>query len=113
MKSFFVFKFLIFTLERSVTLVLSNNDSSIILEFEYTFSNSLILSSSIPCAFFAASYSAFSDRSPLSLASAIALAYNYEEVVLILDDLKARKEATKLGFKITGTLGILFKLKLL
>ena len=44
-------------------------------------------------------------------ASAIALAYNYDEVVLILDDLKARKEATKLGFKITGTLGILFKLK--
>ncbi len=44
-------------------------------------------------------------------ASAIALAYNYEEVVLILDDLKARKEATKLGFKITGTLGVLFKLK--
>jgi predicted nucleic acid-binding protein len=44
-------------------------------------------------------------------ASAIALAYNYEEVVLILDDLKARKGATKLGFKITGTLGVLFKLK--
>ena len=44
-------------------------------------------------------------------ASAIALAYNYEEVVLILDDLKARKEAIKLGFRITGTLGVLFKLK--
>lgn len=26
-------------------------------------------------------------------------------------DLKARKEATKLGFSITGTLGVLFKLK--
>lgn len=44
-------------------------------------------------------------------ASAIALAYNYEDAVLILDDLKARKEATRLGFKITGTLGVLYKMK--
>ena len=44
-------------------------------------------------------------------ASAIALAYEYQDVVLIMDDLKARKEATKLGFKITGTLGVLLKLK--
>jgi predicted nucleic acid-binding protein len=44
-------------------------------------------------------------------ASAIALAYDYEKPVLIIDDLKARKEASKLGFKITGTLGVLFRLK--
>jgi predicted nucleic acid-binding protein len=44
-------------------------------------------------------------------ASAIALAYNYKDVILIVDDLKARKEALALGFKITGTLGVLFKLK--
>jgi len=44
-------------------------------------------------------------------ASAIALAYNYKDVILIIDDLKARKEALALGFKITGTLGVLFKLK--
>lgn len=44
-------------------------------------------------------------------ASAIALAYSYNNVILIIDDLKARKEAVKLGFKLTGTLGVLFKLK--
>lgn len=44
-------------------------------------------------------------------ASAIALAYNYHDAVLILDDLKARKEATRLGFRITGTLGVLYKMK--
>ncbi|MDE3184145.1 MAG: DUF3368 domain-containing protein [Bacteroidota bacterium] len=44
-------------------------------------------------------------------ASAIALAYSFDDVILIIDDLKARKEAIALGFKITGTLGVLFKLK--
>ena len=44
-------------------------------------------------------------------ASAIALAFEFENVLLVLDDLKARKEAQKLGFKITGTLGILFGAK--
>ena len=43
--------------------------------------------------------------------SAIALAYDYRDTILIIDDLKARKEAIKLGFKITGTLGVLYKLK--
>ena len=42
-------------------------------------------------------------------ASAIAIALDLEHVLLILDDLKARKIAEKLGFKITGTLGILIK----
>jgi predicted nucleic acid-binding protein len=43
--------------------------------------------------------------------SAIALAVTLENVLLILDDLKGRKEAQRLGFKITGTLGILFSAK--
>lgn len=47
----------------------------------------------------------------LGEASAIALALEKVDVLLILDDLKGRKEAEKLGFKITGTLGILFKAK--
>jgi len=47
----------------------------------------------------------------LGEASAIALALEKVEVLLILDDLKGRKEAEKLGFRITGTLGILFKAK--
>jgi predicted nucleic acid-binding protein len=47
-------------------------------------------------------------------ASAIALAVSLkdvEDVLLVLDDLKARKEAKCLGFRITGTLGILFRAK--
>ena len=43
--------------------------------------------------------------------SAIALALELENVLLVLDDLKARKEAQKMGFKITGSLGILFSAK--
>ena len=43
--------------------------------------------------------------------SAIALAYEYRDAIIIIDDLKARKEAIALGFKITGTLGVLFRLK--
>lgn len=44
-------------------------------------------------------------------ASAIALASEFEDVLLLLDDLKARKLAIKLKFKITGALGILHKAK--
>ena len=47
----------------------------------------------------------------LGEASAIALALEKVDALLILDDLKGRKEAAKLGFKITGTLGILYKAK--
>jgi predicted nucleic acid-binding protein len=43
--------------------------------------------------------------------SAIALAVTLENVLLILDDLKGRREARRLGFKVTGTLGILFSAK--
>jgi predicted nucleic acid-binding protein len=44
-------------------------------------------------------------------ASAIALAAEFENVTLLLDDLKARKLATKLSFKVTGTLGVIHKAK--
>ena len=44
-------------------------------------------------------------------ANAIALAAEYKDVLLLLDDLKARKLATQLKFKITGTLGVIHKAK--
>lgn len=44
-------------------------------------------------------------------ASAIALAKEMDNPLLILDDLKARKLAKKLNLKITGTLGIIHKAK--
>lgn len=44
-------------------------------------------------------------------ASAIALASEYDDAVLLLDDLKARKLALKLNFKITGALGVIHKAK--
>jgi predicted nucleic acid-binding protein len=44
-------------------------------------------------------------------ASAIALATEYDDVLLLLDDLKARKLATRLKFKITGTLGVINRAK--
>jgi len=47
----------------------------------------------------------------LGEASAIALSLEMDDVLLILDDLKGRKEAEKLGCRITGSLGVLFKAK--
>lgn len=44
-------------------------------------------------------------------ASAIALAKEMENPLLILDDLKARKLAKKLKLKITGALGVIHKAK--
>lgn len=44
-------------------------------------------------------------------ASAIALATEFDDVLLLLDDLKARKLATQLKFKITGALGVIHKAK--
>ncbi|MES2703049.1 MAG: DUF3368 domain-containing protein [Bacteroidota bacterium] len=44
-------------------------------------------------------------------ASAIALAIDYDESLLIIDDLKARKFATQLGLDITGTMGVLIEAK--
>ncbi|MDR0814598.1 MAG: DUF3368 domain-containing protein [Bacteroidales bacterium] len=43
--------------------------------------------------------------------SAIALSIELGNVLLIIDDLKGRKEAKRLGLKITGTLGLLFNAK--
>ena len=45
-------------------------------------------------------------------ASAITLALDITNPVLILDDYKARRVAESLGFKITGTLGVIIKAKL-
>ena len=44
-------------------------------------------------------------------ASAIALAEEFEDTILLLDDLKARKLAKKLNLKFTGTLGVIHKAK--
>ena len=44
-------------------------------------------------------------------ASAFALAKEFDDVLILLDDLKARKLATRLNLKITGVLGILTKAK--
>jgi len=44
-------------------------------------------------------------------ASVIALATEYSDVLLLLDDLKARKLAGQLNMKITGTLGVIHKAK--
>jgi predicted nucleic acid-binding protein len=44
-------------------------------------------------------------------ASAIALATEFTDVLLLLDDLKARKLATRLKFKVTGTLGVIHRAK--
>ena len=44
--------------------------------------------------------------------SAIALALEISDSLLILDDIKARKIASQLGLSITGTLGIIIKAKL-
>jgi predicted nucleic acid-binding protein len=44
-------------------------------------------------------------------ASAIALAMELKDVLLVIDDLKGRKEDENLGLKITGTLGVLFRAK--
>ena len=43
--------------------------------------------------------------------SAIALAAEKTDVTLVLDDLKARKIAKRMGFNVTGTLGVLNKAK--
>lgn len=44
-------------------------------------------------------------------ARAIALAKEFDDALLLLDDLKARKLAVRLNLKITGTLGIIHKAK--
>ena len=44
-------------------------------------------------------------------ASAIALATEYDDVLLLLDDLKARKLASKLHLTFTGVLGVIHKAK--
>jgi predicted nucleic acid-binding protein len=45
-------------------------------------------------------------------ASAIALAVEFEDCLLIIDDLKGRKFAQQLGLTITGTMGVIVDAKL-
>jgi predicted nucleic acid-binding protein len=45
----------------------------------------------------------------LGEASIITLAVETDDIVIILDDLKARKLAQRLNLKITGTIGVLIK----
>lgn len=45
-------------------------------------------------------------------ASAIALAMEYENSLLIIDDMKARKIASQLNLNYSGTLGVIIKAKL-
>lgn len=45
-------------------------------------------------------------------ASAIALAMEFENSLLIIDDMKARKIASQLNLNYTGTLGVIIKAKL-
>ena len=47
----------------------------------------------------------------LGEASATALALELDDTLLIVDDLKGRKEAQRLGLKITGLMGVLLKCK--
>jgi predicted nucleic acid-binding protein len=47
----------------------------------------------------------------LGESSAIALAMEMKDSLLILDDLKARKFAKRLGMKFTGSLGVINKAK--
>ena len=45
-------------------------------------------------------------------ASAIALAVEYDDCLLIIDDLKGRRYAQQLGLNITGTFGVLIEAKI-
>ncbi len=44
-------------------------------------------------------------------ATALSLAWEIKDCIIVLDDLKARNTAINLGFKVTGTLGVLVKAK--
>lgn len=47
----------------------------------------------------------------LGEASTLALAKEFDNVLVILDDLKARKLAKKLNINVTGTFGVIYKAK--
>ena len=51
----------------------------------------------------------FEDTLDLGEASALTLAFEMQDCTVILDDLKARKTATKLNIKVTGTIGVIVK----
>lgn len=47
----------------------------------------------------------------LGESSALALASEFDDVLVLIDDLKARKVAISLNYKVTGSLGIIHKAK--
>ena len=53
----------------------------------------------------------FEDTLDIGEASALALAFEMRECTVILDDLKARKAASKMNIKVTGTIGVILKAK--
>ena len=52
------------------------------------------------------------DSLDLGESTALTLAFEIDNTTVILDDLKARKIANKLGIKVTGTIGVIVKAKL-
>jgi len=52
------------------------------------------------------------DSLDLGESTALTLSFETENSTVILDDLKARKIAIKLGVKVTGTIGVIIKAKL-
>lgn len=52
------------------------------------------------------------DSLDLGESTALTLSFETENSTVILDDLKARKIAVKLGLKVTGTIGVVIKAKL-
>jgi len=52
------------------------------------------------------------DSLDLGESTALTLAFEIDYSTVILDDLKARKIANKLGIKVTGTIGVIVKAKL-
>ncbi|SKB93454.1 DUF3368 domain-containing protein [Dyadobacter psychrophilus] len=53
----------------------------------------------------------FEDALDIGEASALALAFEMRECTVILDDLKARKVASKMNIRVTGTIGVILKAK--
>ncbi|MBO9612096.1 MAG: DUF3368 domain-containing protein [Dyadobacter sp.] len=56
--------------------------------------------------------SLFEEILDLGEASALTLAFETQGCTVILDDLKARKTASKMNIKVTGTIGVIVKAKM-
>lgn len=55
--------------------------------------------------------SLFEEILDLGEASALTLAFETHDCTVVLDDLKARKTATKMNIRVTGTIGVIVKAK--